>query len=1151
MRLLVCTPFVCSVSFRAKLKSCLIVGFFLFPIASGLDAQGANWTEKDLAKNVHRAEESFEAGEMSKAYGLFAHLVSIASERAFLHFRYGSICTYTSSRLGEAEEHLRWAKDLGVLETEHASEWHYYQGRLLHLNYNYQGALGHYRAAIDSGKANESWLSDAKLGYAQCFSKQSMPIDAVSLEIHSKLVSHSNDYFRLFEMPIADGRILKTPEALRTRYDKKNDYYSTMHWLPGKRHAFFASYGRQGDTGLDIYRVSVNGMGAYGEPVRLPAPVNSEFDDCAPICISLDNSKGGADQLFFSSSRPESFGGLDIFQVSGDWFAAELLTDEINAVGQLPMEINSSSDEFLYYSSPRSESKWLSTNRNQDFEGKEIWQIEDEFGTSQPVALQIKINESIKQGRLIIANITTGVELLTLNANNQEPIDLIIQDNSSLALVWKDQNGVILWEDSIQTPSINSPVIAMNPLVISKTDEGDIGLIERPSNYVCEPSLQWSTAAMQANQYKGVWLEDVNAGLANDLRNKNSEAANIQRILLAQESAAPGTYEIGEHPIPSWVVKALKEIGEVSPEETPKTVSNIRSRAMQLQNNMETIHCWEAPGSNKWEVQNAIKRFGEPALGVLSEKTKGLASVTENNLIAWKVWKNNIDRHLAGRLNISQDWLTISDYVNAQVRSNESALFQIRDMHRRIEAHLVYDRWITEAFPMESIDFRTEFIEYTGKNQNLLEAIQLAASSTAQKEDSLSFKWFAAQEILWSQLTDSIIHVQELGVYTLPEMENAQSWFIRSGGLIEDAKQANLPKEQTARGHAAVGLAWEAFSKGANKRDVVQEEAQMTAGQWWQTFGASTENESDQYVGFEMFSENNAPIVRQAELYLEELDVIRTKNAQTPTYKASMTNAIAMRSSLEAELHALFGGTVTPRNSKEEIASSATTKAIEQPIPESTSKDTSEPSVDAQVEKDEADNTPISTPVMDRVVTTSTEKVEQNLFTIQIGAFKGSPKIKSKWFEQSIKQQSLDGINRYMLGAFESSSDAQSLLKEIQQEIPDAFIKSVAKESIKNAAKPNAGVEATKNPNANHKENKQSRGRQFRLKILEFEDQLEPAQVARLLRLGTEIPLTTMRSGKSTVYVSKTFPNLDAAKKAMDLCIERGFTKTELQIINE
>ena len=41
-------------------------------------AQGVEWSEKDLARSVHRAEQTFQGEEMSRAYGLFAHLVSVA-----------------------------------------------------------------------------------------------------------------------------------------------------------------------------------------------------------------------------------------------------------------------------------------------------------------------------------------------------------------------------------------------------------------------------------------------------------------------------------------------------------------------------------------------------------------------------------------------------------------------------------------------------------------------------------------------------------------------------------------------------------------------------------------------------------------------------------------------------------------------------------------------------------------------------------------------------------------------------------------------------------------------------------------------------------------------------------------------------------------
>ena len=92
-------------------------------------------------------------------------------------------------------------------------------------------------------------------------------------------------------------------------------------------------------------------------------------------------------------------------------------------------------------------------------------------------------------------------------------------------------------------------------------------------------------------------------------------------------------------------------------------------------------------------------------------------------------------------------------------------------------------------------EFRKELLNYTSKNQSLKQSIQLAATSTSQNDDSLSQRWLLAQELLWYQLTDSIVDVQEYGVFNLPEMAAAQSWFIRSGGLMNEAKDANLPQE--------------------------------------------------------------------------------------------------------------------------------------------------------------------------------------------------------------------------------------------------------------------------------------------------------------------------------------------------------------------
>ena len=89
----------------------------------------------------------------------------------------------------------------------------------------------------------------------------------------------------------------------------------------------------------------------------------------------LGNDDQTADRLFFSSSRPEALGGYDIFQVDGNLTGVTVELVQSNDAIQLPFEINSTADEFLYWENEEEGKAWITTNRNQDFEGREVWRF--------------------------------------------------------------------------------------------------------------------------------------------------------------------------------------------------------------------------------------------------------------------------------------------------------------------------------------------------------------------------------------------------------------------------------------------------------------------------------------------------------------------------------------------------------------------------------------------------------------------------------------------------------------------------------------------------------------------------------------------------------------------------------------------------------
>ena len=122
-------------------------------------------------------------------------------------------------------------------ETEEAAGWHYYKARYHHARFEFDQAAVHLRSAIDLAPNKAAWLEDAKLRFGQCTTNGAFPIETERLKDVETLVSHSDDYFRLYEMPVSEGRLLTIPEHLRTKEDKRRNYTSQLHWLPETPHS--------------------------------------------------------------------------------------------------------------------------------------------------------------------------------------------------------------------------------------------------------------------------------------------------------------------------------------------------------------------------------------------------------------------------------------------------------------------------------------------------------------------------------------------------------------------------------------------------------------------------------------------------------------------------------------------------------------------------------------------------------------------------------------------------------------------------------------------------------------------------------------------------------------------------------------------------
>jgi len=100
--------------------------------------------------------------------------------------------------------------------------------------------------------------------------------------------------------------------------------------------------------GVDIWKVAVNTDGTFGEPQNLGNKVNTEGNESFPF-IADDNKT-----LFFASSGRPGLGGLDVFQI-------DLTNGEATNLGK---PVNTEKDDFAFTFNGAKKLGFLSSNRN-------------------------------------------------------------------------------------------------------------------------------------------------------------------------------------------------------------------------------------------------------------------------------------------------------------------------------------------------------------------------------------------------------------------------------------------------------------------------------------------------------------------------------------------------------------------------------------------------------------------------------------------------------------------------------------------------------------------------------------------------------------------------------------------------------------------
>jgi len=215
------------------------------------------------------------------------------------------------------------------------------QAKKLHSDYRFADAIDICESIINSGNASSGILELARLQIALCENARNLVNYMYEPKVIGKQkakISNFITYYDSFE----NGYFAPRTKSMLMDADEGREDDLPLVFYPNEdsKNAdviYFSSYGRYGDYGLSIYKITRIYDTIWSEPEMLESTINTQFDEIYPY-LAEDGKT-----LYFASNGHYGIGGFDLFKSTfdekeGKWKQAE----------NLGFPFSTPHDDFLY-----------------------------------------------------------------------------------------------------------------------------------------------------------------------------------------------------------------------------------------------------------------------------------------------------------------------------------------------------------------------------------------------------------------------------------------------------------------------------------------------------------------------------------------------------------------------------------------------------------------------------------------------------------------------------------------------------------------------------------------------------------------------------------------------------------------------------------
>jgi len=510
-----------------------LAGIFLaFVLPFLASAQGGD------AQLRTKADALFNERRFAEAMPLYSQLVSLSPSDRTLNYRFGTTLLFVGEDKEKAIGHLKFATESPAIEP---AAW-YWLGRAYHLNYRFKEALVAYQKY--RGVADKKTLLElpAEAFEQQCRNGQKLLSKLKDITVRSKVEVAETEFFRFYDLSDIGGRIVVSPDELKTALDKKNKLRSLVY-LPDKGGTiYFSSYGKDGRTGLDIYRTELLPDGKFATPEKLAGFINTEFDD--DYAFMHPDGK----TFYFSSKGHTSMGGYDVFRATYDRGM-----DAFGRPENMDFAVNTPDDDIFYMVDAEQKEACFASGRSSRQGKLHVYRV----GTTQtPLIITVlrgtyasEFDANDRKARIVVEDALTREQVADVRTDINGSYVLALPRSGKFRFLVECGPTGKTHSGTVDVPRSDSPKAYRQELTLTK--QGDLERL-MIRNYFDEP-LDGDIIAMALEEIKRRARLDVTGERApvaevtpkeeapTDVLTQAGFAGNLDRadvVRLAQEDAA-------------------------------------------------------------------------------------------------------------------------------------------------------------------------------------------------------------------------------------------------------------------------------------------------------------------------------------------------------------------------------------------------------------------------------------------------------------------------------------------------------------------------------------------------------------------------------------------------------------------------------------